>query len=137
MRRQELDNWVKSGGDLPDNLTEDEESYLEGLGWTVERRWHENGMKWSVFHWHQGKVHGKQKAWWDNGQKSYEQCYLHGDLHGKHETWFEDGQKACEFNYHYNKQHGAWKRWYQDGTPEEHEEYAYGVLLKDFLKQTS
>ena len=57
MRKQELENWIQNGGDLPENLTVDEENYLKGLGWSVDVDWHKNG------------------------QKNYEYNYLNGELH--------------------------------------------------------
>ena len=42
--------------------------------------------------------------------------------------------KLYEDNYHHGKQHGTYKVWKEDGTLEAHKEYAYGILLKDFLK---
>lgn len=110
MRKQELENWVENGGDLPDDLTVDEKSYLKGLGWSVEEEWHKKG------------------------QKELEGHYLHGKEHGVQKMWYKNGQKYCEENYHHGKKHGTQKRWWYDGILEAHKEYAYGVFLKDFLK---
>lgn len=162
MRKQELDNWVKNGGDLPDELTEDEKSYLGGLGWECLEDW-EGGFKWGELHllkgkkhgvckewcsWYvdghlseierylNGERHGKQETWEYDGTKDSECNYHHGKPHGKQVSWWFNGQKHYEYNYHYGKEHGTWKTWYDDdGTLEEHKEYAYGFLLKDFLKE--
>ena len=114
MRKQELDNWIKSGGDLPQDLTEDEKSYLKGLGWSVE------------------------EEWWDNGQKRFEKYYLNGKAHGKGEGWRRNsGRKGYEYYYFHGKEHGPCKVWKANEALFIHKEYAYGILLKDFLKQTS
>ena len=110
MRKEQLDNWVKIGGDLPRNLTDNEKSYLEGLGWSYSEEWYENG------------------------QKDFEFNSLNGKLHGVYKAWHKNGQKNCEKNYRHEKEHGVQKTWCYDGTLYSHEEYAYGVFLKDFLK---
>jgi hypothetical protein len=121
MRKQELENWAENGGDLPDDLTEDEKSYLKGLGWEVIERYSED-WKWGELHLLKGKPHGKSVEWFCNGQKQKEEHCLHGEY------------QLYEDNYHHGKQHGTYKVWKEDGTLEAHKEHAYGVLLKDFLK---
>ena len=159
MRKQELDNWVENGGELPDELTEDEKSYLQGLGWSVvgmrwynglklsehnclhgephgkQVSWHENGQKWYEYNYLNGGQHGKQVSWHENGQKDWEYHYHHGKLHGVYKGWYENGQKDWEYHHHHGKLHGVREAWKDDGTLYKHEEYAYGILLKDHLKE--
>jgi len=137
MRKQELDNWIKNGGDLPQNLTEDEKSYLKGLGWEVNEASYANGQKHWDYNCLHGKLHGKYKCWHSNGQKGRVTHHLNGKRHGKYEWWHKNGQKRYEKCYHHGKKHGVWKSWDDDGTLYRHEEYAYGVFLKGFLKRTS
>ena len=135
MRKEQLDNWVKTGGDLPQNLTDNEKSYLAGLGWTVEENWWSGGQRSCERHLLHGKKHGKEEGWCPNGRKSYK-CYsLHGEKHGMFRTWnTEDGQMCADECYHRGKKHGVWRKWDGRGTLTAHKEYAYGVFLKDFLK---
>ena len=135
MRKQELDDWIENGGELTDELTEDEKSYLENLGWSIEERWRENGKKWYEISYHHGKKHGKVKWWWDDGSKYIEEYYHHGKRHGDFVRWNRNGQKWEEECHHHGKKHGVFKEWKDDGTLEEHKEYAYGILLKDYLKE--
>ena len=106
MRTEEINKWIDEGGDLPQDLTQEEEEHLTKLGWSVKGALHHNGQKWWVQHYLHGKDHGKREAWWDNGQKWYEWNYLHG------------------------MQHGVFKSWYKDGNLTEDEEYFYGNRIK-------
>ena len=134
MRKQELDNWVKSGGDLPQNLTDNEKSYLEGLGWECLEDWFENGVKRYVHHYLNRKNHGRHQDWFEDGNVYMDAYYSNGENHGKYEKWYWNGDKRVEFSYHYGKQHGVFKMWGQSRKLINHEEYAYGILLKDYLK---
>ena len=136
MRKQELDSWIKNGGDLPENLTVDEKSYLKDLGWTIEENWWRCGQRSCERYMLHGKKHGKEEGWWPSGKKGYKYYWLHGEKHGMLRTWWnsEDGQIRAVECFHHGKKHGVWKKWNLDGTLVVHEEYAYGVFLKDFLK---
>ena len=134
MRKQELDNWIKSGGDLPQNLTGNEKSYLEGLGWECVETRYTNKEKESEDHYLNRERHGKREGWHGNGKKAYEDHYLHGKAHGVWKMWHRNGEKFYEYQWSHGKEHGVWKVWEEDGTLRTHKEYAYGVLLKDFLK---
>jgi antitoxin component YwqK of YwqJK toxin-antitoxin module len=110
MRKEQLDNWIENGGELPENLTENEKDYLKSLGWKSEQIWH------------------------DNGQLNFEPNYLHGKLHGMKRGWHDNGQLSWEATYVHGKKHGVWRGWREDGELFRRKEYAYGVFLKDFLK---
>ena len=109
MRKQELDNWVENGGELPDELTEDEKSYLEGLGMLVVKGTYPGG--------------------------SYHYLTLNGKDHGKCIYWYLNGQKMIERYYLRDKDHGVFRKWGVDGTLLVHMEYVYGVFLRNFLKE--
>ena len=111
MRKQELDDWVENGGELPDELTEDEKNYLKGLGWGCSEQWYKNGQKWFHYLALNGKDHGKCEYWHPNGQKKVERYYLR------------------------DKDHGVLRIWNADGILLVHEEYVYGVFLRNFLKE--
>lgn len=111
MRKQELDNWVENGGELPDELTEDEEVYLRNLGLL--------GMK----------------ALYPDGRRFFYYLTLNGKDHGKCIYWHPNGQKMVERYYLRDKDHGVLRKWSEDGILLVHREYAYGVLLRNYLKE--
>ena len=130
MRTEEIDKWVQEGGDLPQELTEDEKAYLTKLGWTTMVMEYLNGQKEFERHYLHGKKHGKWEWCLSNGQKDYERHYLHGKPHGKHKGWWNNGQKYFEYHYFHGMKHGVLKEWDKDGTLTKGHEYFYGNKIK-------
>jgi len=106
MRTKEIDKWVQEGGDLPQELTEDEEVYLRNLGLL--------GMK----------------GFYPNGQKLFHYLTINGKDHGKCEYWHPNGQKMIERYYCHDKDHGSFRLWDKDGNLVKDEEYYYGNKIK-------
>ena len=106
MRTKEIRKWIEEGGSLPEDLTQEEEVYLKGLGCVKAQGWHVNG------------------------QKSYEHHYLHGKPHGKQVGWSLNGQKDCEYNFLHGMKHGVFKEWYKEVEFCIDEEYFYGNKIK-------
>ena len=129
MRTEEINKWIEEGGDLPQDLTQEEKEHLTKLGWSFEENRYENGEK-SERHYLRGKEHGKQEGWHENGQKRYEWNYLHGKEHGKWKWWHENGQKWHEEGWFHGMKHGVFKEWDLDGNLTYDEEYYYGNKIK-------
>ena len=112
MRKERLDNWLKEGGKLPMELTNEETFYLNSHGAFDRSR----------------KSTGGYIIGWE----------LNGGRHGTFLTdmTVEGVYLQSAVNYHKGKPHGEMKSWHK-GVLVEHKEYAYGVFLKDFLKKTS
>jgi antitoxin component YwqK of YwqJK toxin-antitoxin module len=110
MRKEQLDNWIKNGGKLPENLTENEKSHLESLGWRGDR------------------LH------YEGGQLQWEGNFLNDKKHGVSRWWHKNGRLYWDSNHLHGKGHGVQRMWTDDGELFEHKEYAYGVFLKDYLK---
>lgn len=111
MRKEQLDNWLKEGGKLPMELTNEETFYLNSHG-AFDRSYRTRAGGYTI-------------GWELNGEK--------------HGTFLMELIKDFDcfhsiVNFHKGKSHGEVKRWRQ-GVLFEHKKYAYGVLLKDFLKK--
>ena len=109
MRKQELDNWVKTGGDLPENLTDNEEAYLTSLGHDYVPVESEEGVLVEEYHYLNGKMHGCYSNYWD-----------------------EDGALRTEEYWFKGKEHGMRIEYDWCGNILHRQEYAYGVLLKEW-----
>ena len=142
MRKEQLDNWIKNGGQLPENLEESEKDYLKSLGWHQERGWYDvdYGMKqleWEVNYIddavHGNVPHGIYREWYEHGQLEHERSYLRGEVIQLRD-WTRNGQILSDRRRLRGKRHGVHRIWTEDGELYRHEEYAYGVLLRDFLK---
>jgi len=92
MRKEQLDNWIESGGELPENLEENEKDYLKSLEWEEDREWYGNGQKLSEGYFLHGLRHGARRHWNDSGQLRNEYNYLHGKQHGLNRGWYHNGQ---------------------------------------------
>jgi len=136
MRKQELDRWLKDGGDLPENLTEDEESYLEENGWLCNRTYYENDFLVREEHYLDGRFHGEQRWFCESEpEKVIVKSYRHGEKHGVWEYYGRLNPSEELRGYHHGKPHGVWKSINDYGVLVLHKEYAYGILLKDHLKE--
>jgi antitoxin component YwqK of YwqJK toxin-antitoxin module len=140
MRKQELDSWLKEGGDLPEDLTEDEENYLKENGWTCSRSFSSCGDLLNEFHYVNGLFHGAHKYFTDGyGQKvMLIKSYKHSKKHGIWENSSPSRKFKVVREYYNDKKHGTWKTYaYEGGELIAHKEYAYGILLKDYLEEDS
>ena len=136
MRKQELDSWLKDGGKLPENLTEDEESYLEENGWNCIKSYYENGFLIREQHYLNGKFHGEHRWFCEEGSDRVTvRRYKHGERHGVWEFYDSLSVKKELKGYHMGKKHGVWINVNGYGVRSFHKEYAYGILLKDHLKE--
>ena len=135
MRKQELDDWLKDGGKLPENLTEDEDKYLEENGWLCNRTYCESDFLVREENYLNGRFHGEQRWFCESEpEKVIVKSYRHGEKHG---VWEFYGRLSVEEElkgYHYGEPHGVWREINKHGVLVFHREYAYGVLLKDYLK---
>jgi len=113
MRKQELDNWVKTGGDLPENLTDNEEAYLTSLGHDYVPVESEEGVLVEEYH------------------------YLNGKEHGRYTSRYEDGRIRTEEFWFKGKQHGFETKYDHCDNILRKKEYAYGVLLKEWNYEES
>ena len=92
MRTEEINKWIEEGGDLPQELTQEEKEHLEGLGSKARRGWHDNGQLQYAYNYLHKKAHGVIRRWRSNGQLDYEIGYLHDMLHGVYRSWRSNGQ---------------------------------------------
>ena len=92
MRTEEIRKWIEEGGELPQELTQEEKEHLEALGWKENRRWNDKGQLWWEENFLHDKTHGKCRMWYYNGQLEHEYSFLHGTLHGKCRGWRSNGQ---------------------------------------------
>jgi antitoxin component YwqK of YwqJK toxin-antitoxin module len=61
--------------------------------------WHDNGKIWSVAHYKEGKLHGKQTVYYPSGQKFYEGRFENGLRNGVWKFWNEQGVLENEKTY--------------------------------------
>ena len=124
MRTKEIDKWVQEGGDLPQELTEDEKAYLkECWGWAFRNDW--TTLK--------GEAHGKH-TWWLFGNIWREINFHRGKKHGKYASFYSDEGRWEISHYHLGMKHGV--SFEAEGASAEErrffniEEYYYGNKIK-------
>jgi len=77
---------------------------------------------------------GELIAYWPKGNL-YEHCfYLKGRFYGEYKSFWYNGQKNIHCFYSKVNYEGVYKRFNRKGELIEHELYAYGKLVKDYLK---
>ena len=54
MRLKQINKWIEEGGELPQELTQEEKEHLEALGWEEDREWYGNGQLWLDEEWFYG-----------------------------------------------------------------------------------
>ena len=77
--------------------------------------WYDNGYKYKVEHYRDGKLQGPFTVWYENGKKMHEDFYDNGKENGLFTSWYESGKIKSKESYRDGKLQGPFTVWYENG----------------------
>ncbi len=82
---------------------------------TDQYYFYENGQKWKVLTYKDGKYHGLHIEWYEHGQMSWKRPWKDGKENGLWTRWYDHGQKSFEQKYKDGELISE-KLWNEDGS---------------------
>ncbi len=82
----------------------------------METEWKDDGTKYTVTMWRDGKKHGIQRAWYPNGSKLTEVTRKEGKSHGVRTLYHEEGTKWREDMWRDGEWYGLTTKWHENGV---------------------
>ena len=91
------------------------ENYVEGKKEGSQITWHNNGKISTRHEYEKGLKNGIFVAWYDNGNKKQSGTFINDSKNGIMSYWYNNGQKWMQENYEMGKRHGLMIGWYKNG----------------------
>ena len=91
------------------------ENYVEGKKDGSQITWHDNGELSTRHEYEKGLKNGIFVAWYDNGNKKQTGTFINDLKNGTMSYWYDNGQIWMQENYEKGNKHGLIIGWYKNG----------------------
>lgn len=98
---------------------------------------HDNGAKWAIAEYRNGKPIGEHRRWFPDGRLGYVKHHQNGRPHGPYKRWWADGTLRLDATYVQGKLHGEFRNWLEDGSVYELARYEAGKKVATTLESSA